>query len=120
MNNTTNTTNSEQTPPDPPPPSAPTAAVESELEPSSPGSAISDKAEAEAEAAAAREEAVVMTEKDTAAENSTGDSMDEDSGTPATVFHIKLKQPKSNLQHKMSVPELCRTFRCVFEVYLDN
>ncbi|XP_042029637.1 mediator of RNA polymerase II transcription subunit 16-like isoform X1 [Salvia splendens] len=113
MNKITNTTNSEQTTPDPPPPLAPTAAEESELEPSSPGSAISDKAETEAEAAAAGEEDVVMTEKDTAAENSTGDSMDEDSGTPATVFHIMLKQPMSNLQHKMSVPELCRTFSVV-------
>ncbi|KAL1537490.1 Mediator of RNA polymerase II transcription subunit 16 [Salvia divinorum] len=109
MNNTTNANNSEQTPPDPPPPSDPTAAEESELEPSTPGSAISDKAEA----AAVGEEDVVMTDKDTAAENSAGESMDEDYGTPATVFQIKLKQPKSNLQHKMSVPELCRTFSVV-------
>lgn len=41
------------------------------------------------------------------------DSMDEDLITPATVFRIKLKQPRSNLQHKMSVPELCRNFRLV-------
>lgn len=41
------------------------------------------------------------------------DSMDEDLVTPATVFRIKLKQPRSNLQHKMSVPELCRNFRLV-------
>lgn len=39
------------------------------------------------------------------------DPMDEDSVTPATVFCIRLKQPRSNLQHKMSVPELCRNFR---------
>jgi hypothetical protein len=40
-------------------------------------------------------------------------SMDEDSVNPATVFTIRLKQSKSNLQHKMSVPELCRNFRLV-------
>ncbi|KAK9714700.1 hypothetical protein RND81_06G113500 [Saponaria officinalis] len=32
---------------------------------------------------------------------------------PATVFCIKLKQPKSNLLHRMSVPELCRNFSAV-------
>lgn len=48
------------------------------------------------------------------------DPMEEDSVSPATVFCIRLKQPRSNLQHKMSVPELCRNFRysssfiCVF------
>lgn len=41
------------------------------------------------------------------------DPMDEDLVTPATVFRIKLKQPRSDLQHKMSVPELCRNFRLV-------
>lgn len=39
------------------------------------------------------------------------DPMEEDSVSPATVFCIRLKQPKSNLMHKMSVPELCRNFR---------
>jgi len=43
------------------------------------------------------------------------DSMEEDSVSPATVFCIRLKQPRSNLQHKMSVPELCRKFRSVFD-----
>ena len=40
-------------------------------------------------------------------------SMEEDSvtTTPATVFCIRLKQPRSHLLHKMSVPELCRNFR---------
>ncbi|KAG4971494.1 hypothetical protein JHK85_037915 [Glycine max] len=33
--------------------------------------------------------------------------------TPATVFCIRLKQPKSNLLYKMSVPEICRNFRSV-------
>lgn len=37
--------------------------------------------------------------------------MEEDSVNPATVFCIRLKQPKSNLLHKMSVPEICRNFR---------
>ncbi|PNT39482.1 hypothetical protein POPTR_004G040400v4 [Populus trichocarpa] len=41
------------------------------------------------------------------------DSMEEDSVSPATVFCIRLKQPRSNLQHKMSVPELCRKFSAV-------
>lgn len=39
--------------------------------------------------------------------------MEEDSVSPATVFTIRLKQSKSNLLHKMSVPELCRNFRSV-------
>ncbi|XP_065877098.1 mediator of RNA polymerase II transcription subunit 16 [Euphorbia lathyris] len=38
------------------------------------------------------------------------DPMEEDSVSPATVFCIRLKQPRSNLKHKMSVPELCRNF----------
>lgn len=33
--------------------------------------------------------------------------------SPATVFRIRLKQPPSNLQHKMRVPELCRNFSAV-------
>nr|XP_043623336.1 mediator of RNA polymerase II transcription subunit 16 [Erigeron canadensis] len=43
------------------------------------------------------------------------DPMDEDdiSVDPATVFCIRLKQPTSNLQFKMSVPELCRNFSAV-------
>ncbi|CAA6655675.1 unnamed protein product [Spirodela intermedia] len=32
---------------------------------------------------------------------------------PATVFRIRLKQPPSNIRHKMSVPELCRNFSAV-------
>lgn len=39
--------------------------------------------------------------------------MEEDSVNTATVFTISLKQSKSNLRHKMSVPELCRNFRSV-------
>lgn len=35
----------------------------------------------------------------------------EDSVDPATVFCIRLNQPSSSLQFKMSVPELYRTFR---------
>uniref|UniRef100_A0A5B6ZDB4 Putative mediator of RNA polymerase II transcription subunit 16 isoform X1 n=1 Tax=Davidia involucrata TaxID=16924 RepID=A0A5B6ZDB4_DAVIN len=41
------------------------------------------------------------------------DPMEEDSVNPATVFCIRLKQPRSNLQHKMIVPELCRNFSAV-------
>ncbi|CAN4078965.1 unnamed protein product [Withania somnifera] len=39
--------------------------------------------------------------------------MEEDSVNPATVFCIRLKQPRSSLLHKMSVPELCRNFSAV-------
>jgi len=39
--------------------------------------------------------------------------MEEDLVNPATVFSIRLKQSRSNLLHKMSVPELCRNFRSV-------
>ncbi|XP_024988930.1 mediator of RNA polymerase II transcription subunit 16 isoform X6 [Cynara cardunculus var. scolymus] len=42
-----------------------------------------------------------------------GTPMEEDSVNPATVFCIRLKQPRSNLQYKMSVPELCRNFSAV-------
>ncbi|CAJ1961634.1 unnamed protein product [Sphenostylis stenocarpa] len=38
------------------------------------------------------------------------DSMEQESVTPATVFCIRLRQPKSNLLYKMSVPEICRNF----------
>ncbi|KAL3345341.1 hypothetical protein AABB24_024350 [Solanum stoloniferum] len=41
------------------------------------------------------------------------DPMDEDTVNPAVVFCIRLKQPRSNLLHKMSVPELCRNFSAV-------
>lgn len=43
------------------------------------------------------------------------DPMEEDSSSvsPSAVFCIGLKQPRSDLQHKMSVPELCRNFRSV-------
>lgn len=42
------------------------------------------------------------------------DPMEEDapsSVSTSLVFCIGLKQPRSDLQHKMSVPELCRNFR---------
>ncbi|CAH9081343.1 unnamed protein product [Cuscuta epithymum] len=41
------------------------------------------------------------------------DPMEEDPAAPATVFCIRLQQPRSNLQHKMSVPELCRNFSAI-------
>lgn len=41
------------------------------------------------------------------------DTGDEFPASPATVFRIRLKQPPSNLRHKMRVPELCRNFRLV-------
>lgn len=116
MNNTTNNTNSNQSPQAPAPA---TGAKESEEEPCSPGPSTSANNSLEkADEAVAGEEDVVMAEKDSAVAcvNSTDDPIEEDAVNPATVFCIKLKQPKSNLLHKMSVPELCRTFRCVFEV----
>ncbi|KAI6703785.1 hypothetical protein NL676_012921 [Syzygium grande] len=47
------------------------------------------------------------------AEEEEGEPMEEDPASPATVFSIRLKQPRSNLMHKMSVPELCRNFSAV-------
>ncbi|KAG0447071.1 hypothetical protein HPP92_028517 [Vanilla planifolia] len=41
------------------------------------------------------------------------DAGDEPPPSPATVFRIRLKQPPSNLRHKMRVPELCRNFSAV-------
>ncbi|CDY70651.1 BnaCnng69220D, partial [Brassica napus] len=41
------------------------------------------------------------------------DQMEVDPVSPATVFCVTLKQPNSNLLHKMSVPELCRNFSAV-------
>lgn len=65
--------------------------------------------------------AAVTTDKDTAmatavvaataTATAADDPMEEDPVGPATVFCIRLKQPRSNLLHKMSVPELCRNFR---------
>ncbi|KAL7088874.1 hypothetical protein ACP275_13G155200 [Erythranthe tilingii] len=118
MNDTTNNTNSNQptqSPSPPPGPVATGAAKESEEESSSPRSSHSPDEKPEA-AAAVEEDDELMTEKESAAAVSnipTDDPMDEDSGNPATVFCIKLKQPKSNLLYKMSVPELCRTFSAV-------
>ncbi|KAG8385607.1 hypothetical protein BUALT_Bualt03G0062700 [Buddleja alternifolia] len=119
MNNTTNNTNSNsnsnsnQTPQV----TAPAPGVkDSGDEPSSPGSSSSSpNNSSDKNDAAAGEDDSVMTEKDSAAAgvNSTDDPMDEDCVNPATVFCIKLKQPKCNLLHKMSVPELCRTFSAV-------
>ncbi|GKV13821.1 hypothetical protein SLEP1_g24794 [Rubroshorea leprosula] len=40
--------------------------------------------------------------------------MEDDTVSPVTVFCIRLKQPRSNLQRKMSVLELCRNFRVGF------
>ncbi|CAI0407414.1 unnamed protein product [Linum tenue] len=65
--------------------------------------AVSEKGEAEAEAGSSEEESMEKPD----------DPMEEDSVGPATVFCIRLKQPRSNLMHKMSVPELCRNFSAV-------
>ncbi|GMI93409.1 SENSITIVE TO FREEZING 6, YELLOW AND SENSITIVE TO IRON-DEFICIENCY 1, glassy hair 2 [Hibiscus trionum] len=58
--------------------------------------------------------AVVGEDEVVASSEKTEDSvMEEDSVNPATVFCIWLKQPRSNLQYKMRVPELCRNFSAV-------
>ncbi|KAK7331917.1 hypothetical protein VNO80_28660 [Phaseolus coccineus] len=41
------------------------------------------------------------------------DPMEQETVIPATVFCIRLRQPKSNLLYKMSVPEICRNFSAV-------
>lgn len=53
--------------------------------------------------------AVKRESEDQAMEDADGASSS--SVPPATVFRIRLKQPPSNIRHKMSVPELCRNFR---------
>lgn len=63
-------------------------------------------------------EPVAVTGEDevvTSSEKTEDTPMEDDSVNPATVFCIRLKQPRSNLQHKMSVPELCRNFRSELE-----
>ena len=75
--------------------------VEDEPAPA-PSAEVSKGAETSEPAGAAEEEAVEKPD----------DPMEEDSPlSPATVFCIRLKQARSNLLHKMSVPELCRNFR---------
>ncbi|XP_021858301.2 mediator of RNA polymerase II transcription subunit 16 isoform X1 [Spinacia oleracea] len=88
---TNNNNNPEpDSPPPPNPPASETVAVET------------DNLEAEEEA---------FMEKSMVSD----DHMDEDSvnNHPATVFCITLNQSRSNLLHKMSVPDLCRNFSAV-------
>lgn len=59
---------------------------------------------------------MALSEKEPVA--STDDPMEVESVNPATVFCIRLKQPRSNLLHKMSVPELCRNFRLLLLLLL--
>ncbi|XP_010686537.2 mediator of RNA polymerase II transcription subunit 16 isoform X1 [Beta vulgaris subsp. vulgaris] len=62
-------------------------------------------------------EAQQQQEEEEFMEKSDDPTMEEDSinnnNNPATVFCIKLKQPRANLLHKMSVPDLCRNFSAV-------
>ncbi|XP_021294787.1 mediator of RNA polymerase II transcription subunit 16 isoform X1 [Herrania umbratica] len=61
-------------------------------------------------------EPVAVTGEDevvTSSEKTEDTTMEDDLVNPATVFCIRLKQPRSNVQHKMSVPELCRNFSAV-------
>uniref|UniRef100_A0A7N0UZQ6 Mediator of RNA polymerase II transcription subunit 16 n=1 Tax=Kalanchoe fedtschenkoi TaxID=63787 RepID=A0A7N0UZQ6_KALFE len=68
------------------------------------GSPVKEGEEGREEEEAAEEEA----------EGAMADRMVEDAAAgPATVFCIRLNQPKSNLMHQMSVPELCRNFSAV-------
>ncbi|XP_031121093.1 mediator of RNA polymerase II transcription subunit 16-like [Ipomoea triloba] len=100
-------------------PTTPPTAAESE-------SAAATKAEGESsfdtsnaafealEKAQAAENDAVNTEKEMAAAVAAAeDPIEEDPAGPATVFCVRLKQPSSNLRHKMSVPELCRNFSAV-------
>ncbi|KAF8409292.1 hypothetical protein HHK36_005366 [Tetracentron sinense] len=78
---------------------------------------VSSLKDSEDEAVDTALEATTVSERATDVEEDavekSGDRMEEDHSTPATVFRIKLKQPRLNLQHKMSVPELCRNFSAV-------
>ncbi|KAJ6802489.1 putative mediator of RNA polymerase II transcription subunit 16 [Iris pallida] len=62
---------------------------------------------------------LVAVESETGEEEGGGDREMDNGGDwappppPATVFRIRLKQPPSDLRHKMSVPELCRNFSAV-------
>ncbi|XP_010241989.1 PREDICTED: mediator of RNA polymerase II transcription subunit 16 isoform X1 [Nelumbo nucifera] len=73
--------------------------------------AVSDTTVLEASRASDRAEAADNVEEE--AVDKRDDPMEEDSASPPTVFRIRLKQPNSNLRHKMSVPELCRNFSSV-------
>lgn len=71
----------------------------------------SDKAELIVDDEAKREE---EGEDEERVEMKSDDPMDEGvEARAAVVFCIRLKQPRSNLLHKMSVPELCRKFSAV-------
>lgn len=73
-----------------------------------PGSKDAEEAETAAESLEGSDKADA---DEDAVETPAGEPMEEDSVSPAAVFCIRLKQPRSNLLHKMSVPELCRNFR---------
>ncbi|KAG2312144.1 hypothetical protein Bca52824_023701 [Brassica carinata] len=68
--------------------------------------------EEEEEETESKEDPVLVEEKSLEKEED-DDQMEVDPVTPANVFCVKLKQPNSNLLHKMSVPELCRNFSAV-------
>ncbi|KAF3623928.1 hypothetical protein FXO38_30513 [Capsicum annuum] len=73
-----------------------------------PSSKVQEKADISTEGDGDGDEKMVTEKEVSSVED---DPMDEDSVNPANVFCISLKQPRSNLLHKMSVPELCRNFR---------
>lgn len=107
-----NTNNNNSTPPNPNPRDSssstppPAAAAAEDLAGDAAAAAAADSVDAAEEAAEKK------------AEEEAGDCAmdaaavpDGPAPAPATVFRIRLKQPPSNLRHKMSVPELCRNFR---------
>lgn len=108
-NNTANNNNTTTTTPSPAPAANSNPAKESDEDPVEPAVKSSpEKSETATVSGGVEEEVAVKVD----------DPMEEDSVNPATVFCIRLKQPRSNLLHKMSVPELCRNFRyfcCVLE-----
>ncbi|XP_016559873.1 mediator of RNA polymerase II transcription subunit 16 isoform X2 [Capsicum annuum] len=75
-----------------------------------PSSKVQEKADISTEGDGDGDEKMVTEKEVSSVED---DPMDEDSVNPANVFCISLKQPRSNLLHKMSVPELCRNFSAV-------
>ncbi|KAL8130439.1 hypothetical protein V2J09_019594 [Rumex salicifolius] len=88
--------------------------IASDLSNSNPTAAPSEERPEEEPPADAADGGVVVGEDEQMEILADGDdAMEADPVNPATVFCIRLNQPRSNLMHKMSVPELCRNFSAV-------
>ncbi|KAL5994515.1 hypothetical protein ACLOJK_024568 [Asimina triloba] len=75
-------------------------------------SRVSEKPPSSAILQDSQEDVAMADRKDEASHHPTA-MIEDDPASPATVFRIRLNQPRSNLRHKMSVPELCRNFSAV-------